>query len=161
MRKLYIKQKVFKITDSYPVMDENQNPVYYVDQDFKLIGNTVHVKDVSGREIFVVDKEILTFLPRYLVKFSDGRQVALKSRFSFLKKQIDVESKNYQLELKGDFFDFQFSIYDGGREIGSISREFFTWGDTYVLNVIDASKEEIILALMIAVDCIKDSEQNN
>ena len=31
MYELYIKQKVFKITDHYEVMDSNQNPVYRVD----------------------------------------------------------------------------------------------------------------------------------
>ncbi len=161
MKKLFIQQKVFKITDQYSVMDENQNPVYYVDQDFKLIGNTVHVKDLSGREIFVVDKEILAFLPRYVVRFSDGRQVALKSRFTFFKKQIDVEANGLKIELEGDFFDFQFSIYESGKKIGSITREFLTWGDTYVLNIIDETREVFVLALMIAVDCIKDSEKNN
>ncbi len=161
MRKLYIRQKVFKITDHYSVTDENQNPIYYVDQDFKLIGNKVHVKDAAGREIFVIDKEILTFLPRYVVSFSDGRQVSLKSRFTFFKKQIDVESEGLHLELDGNFFDFHFSIYEGGREIGSITREFLTWGDTYVLNIFDESKEVFVLALMIAVDCIKDSEEKN
>lgn len=30
MYKLYIKQKVFKITDHYPIIDENENEVYYV-----------------------------------------------------------------------------------------------------------------------------------
>ncbi len=104
MKKLFIQQKVFKITDQYSVMDENQNPVYYVDQDFKLIGNTVHVKEFEWQGNFVVDKEILTFLPRYVVRFSDGCQVALKSRFTFLKKQIDVEANGLKLELEGDFF---------------------------------------------------------
>ena len=159
MRRLFIKQKVFKITDHYQVMDENQNTVYQVDQDFKLIGNTVHVNDVSGREIFVIDKEILTFLPRYVVHFADGKKVVLKSRFTLFKKQIDVESEGLHLELEGNFFDFHFSVFENGREIGSITREFLTWGDTYVLNILDESKEAYVLALMIAVDCIKDSEE--
>ena len=31
MYELYIKQRVFKITDHYDVLDVNQNPVYHVD----------------------------------------------------------------------------------------------------------------------------------
>lgn len=161
MKKLYIQQKVFKITDHYPVLDENRNPVYYVDQDFKLIGNTVHVNSLDGKEVFSVNKEVLTIMPKYVVTFDDGRQAVLKSRFSLFNKRIDVELDDSKIELKGNFFDFQFTIFEENCEIGSISKELFAWGDTYVLNIIDESKEKIILALMIAVDCIKDSEEKN
>lgn len=64
MKKLYIKQKVFKLTDHYPVLNENQEKVYQVDQDFKLIGNRVHVSDSQGNEIFVIDKKIFSLLPQ-------------------------------------------------------------------------------------------------
>lgn len=38
MYQLYIKQKVFKITDHYQIIDNNGIPRYQVDQDFKLKG---------------------------------------------------------------------------------------------------------------------------
>lgn len=159
MSKLYIKQKVFKITDHYPVLDENQNALYQVDQDFKFIGNTVRVSDANGREIFVVDKEVFTLLPKYTVRFNDGREIFIKSRLEFLKKKIDIEHAGSELYLEGDWLDFQFSLYRNGEEIGRITRAFLTWGDTYQLEVFDHAYQDLVLALTIAVDCIKDSQQ--
>lgn len=159
--KLYIKQKVFKITDHYPVLDENQNVVYQVDQDFKIIGNRVRVSNPNGQEIFVVEKEILTFFPKYTVLFHDGREIYIKSRMEFFKKKIDIEQDGQELYLEGDWFDFEFTIYRNSEAIGRISREILTWGDTYQLDVYDQKYQELVLALTIAVDCIKDTQQNN
>jgi len=161
MRELYIKQKVFKITDHYPVMDQNGDLVYQVDQDFKLIGNKVRVSNAEGVEIFVVDKEILTFLPRYQISFANGQHVTIKSRFTLFAKQIDVESEGLNLFLQGSFFDYDFEVYQGDRVIGSISKQFMTFGDTYELKIYDESLEVYVLALMIAVDCIKDSQEKS
>lgn len=158
---LYIKQKVFKITDHYPVLDENQQVVYKVDQDFKLIGNTVHVSDASGRELFVVDKEVFTFTPRFVVRFVDGREIILRSRLEFFKKKIDIEQDGPQLYLEGNWLDFDFVIYQGSEEIGRISRAFLTWGDTYQLEILEAAYQELVVALTIAIDCIKDAQQRN
>lgn len=160
MIKLFIKQKVFKITDHYPVLDENQNTVYQVDQDFKFIGNTVRVSDANGTELFIVDKEVFTFLPRYVVRFNDGREIFIRSRFEFLKKKIDIEQSGNELYLEGDWLDFQFSIFRNSEKIGQITREFLTWGDTYQLEIYDDIYKELVVALTIAVDCIKDSQKN-
>jgi uncharacterized protein YxjI len=158
MKRLYIKQKVFKITDHYPVLDENQNVVYQVDQDFKLIGNTVHVSDKHGSKIFVVDKEIFTLLPKYVVNFANGQSIYLVSRLRFLVKQIDVLPEETGIVLEGDIFDHNFSIYKHGSLIAMIQKQFLAWGDTYELIIHDEKQQDLILSLMIAVDCIKDAQ---
>ena len=161
MRKLYVKQKVFKITDHYFIFDEDKTPVYKVDQDFKLIGNTVHVSTPQENEIFVVNKVVLSLLPKYEVNFRDGRNVELKSRLAFLRKQIDVLPEDMGITLEGDIFDYNFSINKDGNEIGRIRKEILAWGDTYEISVYNERYQDLIIALMIAVDCIKDSQSNS
>lgn len=159
MKKLYVKQKVFKITDHYPIMDEFQNPVYQVDQDFKLIGNTVHVCDTTGREVFVVNKVVLTLLPKFVVSFDNGKEIELKSKFTIFKKVINVFPEELGITLQGNFIDHNFSILQDGEEIAVINKVFLAWGDTYELSIFDESKQDLVVALMIAVDCIKDDQQ--
>lgn len=156
--KLYIKQKVFKITDHYPVLDENQNVIYQVDQDFKLIGNTVRISDPNGSERFVVKKELLTFFPKYTVQFANGNEIYIKSRMEFFRKKIDIEQAGSTLYLEGDWLDFQFSLFQNGEEIGRINRKILTWGDTYELDIFDKNHQDLVVALTIAVDCIKDCQ---
>lgn len=161
MRKLYIKQAVFKITDHYPVTDAEGHPVYQVDQDFKFIGNTVHVSTPEGEHLFTVDREILTFLPRYTITFANGQTIHLNSRFSIFHKSIDVDPEGEGIELEGDFLDLTFTVTKQDRLLGTIDRAFLSWGDSFELTVHDERYEALFVAIVIAVDCIIDSQQNS
>lgn len=37
MKNYYFKENLFKITDHYPILDDDGREVYYVDQDFTFI----------------------------------------------------------------------------------------------------------------------------
>ena len=54
-----------------------------------------------------------------------------------------------------------FGVFNNGTEVGNISKQFLSWGDTYVIRVFDAEFEEALIALLIAVDNIKDGEENH
>lgn len=159
MKKLYIKEKVFKITDHYQVFNECQEPLYQVDQDFKFFGNTVHVSDTNGREIFVVDKVVFSFLPRYNIKFSDGREALVESQFTFFKKKIDITTENLHLQANGNFWDYQFEIVNGDEVLAVIEKKMLSWSDTYQITVYDDTNEPLIIGIVIAIDNIKDNEQ--
>lgn len=159
MYKLYIKQKVFKITDHYSVLDEAGKEVYYVDQDFKFIGNRVTVTKCDGSKSFVLEKKIFTFMPQYVVSFSDGKSFFIKQNFTFFKKDIDLISDDYDLKLKGNFWDLDFDVESQGTVVGHIEKAWLSWGDTYEITVYDESFEEELLALLIVVDAIKDDEE--
>lgn len=160
MYKLYIKQKVFKITDHYPVLDESGAEVYQVDQDFKFIGNRVTVTKNDGTKSFVLEKRILTFMPQYDVTFSDGKSFFIKKNFTFFKKEINLFSEDYDLKLIGDFLDLSFDVENHGEFVGHIEKKFLSWGDTYEITVYDKAFEEELLALMIVLDAIKDDEES-
>lgn len=158
MEKLYIKQKVFKITDHYAVIDENNNEIYYVDQDFKLFGNTVHVSDRNYNELFTINKVILTWLPKYNIEFTDGRLIEIKENFAFFKKSLEISSADFDLDVKGDYLSLNFKIFNNNDLIGEVEKAWLSWGDTFELTVYDESYRDLVLALTIAVDDILDDE---
>lgn len=161
MHKLYLQQKIFKITDHYEVYDDSGNAVYQVDQDFKFIGNTVHVRKFDGTKGFVIDRKILTLLPRYIITFDDGKVLRVKQNFTFFKKSIDLISDDYDLNLRGNFLDMDFEIFERNRVVGRIYKKYFTFRDIFVLEIIEDEYEDEILALTIVVDEIKDIEAAN
>ena len=161
MHKLYLQQKIFKITDHYEVYDDSGNAVYQVDQDFKFIGNTVHVRKFDGSKGFVIDRKILTLLPRYIITFDDGKVLRVKQNLTFFKKSIDLISDDYDLNLRGNFLDMDFEIFERNRVVGRIYKKYFTFRDIFVLEIIEDEYEDEILALTIVVDEIKDIEAAN
>lgn len=161
MYKLYIKQKVFKITDHYPVLNEEGEAVYQVDQDFTLIGNRITVTKNDGSHSFVLEKKLLTFMPQYTVVFNDGKSFLIKKNFTLFKKDINLISDDYTLKLIGNFWDLNFDIENQGQVVGHIDKALLSWGDTFEITVFDQAFEEELVALLIVVDAIKDDEKSN
>lgn len=162
MKKLFIKQAVFKITDHYDIYDENEEVVYHVDQDFRIIGNTVHVFDSDDREIFVIDRVILSLLPKFVIHFFDERgDITIQSKLSLFLRQMEIDPKHLCLSLEGDFFDHHFKIYQEDMMIAEINKKFISFGDSFEITVYDEDKQDLCVAIMIAVDHIQDCQQNS
>ena len=160
MHKLYLNQKIFKITDHYEVFDDAGNAVYQVNQDFRIFGNTVHVRRINDNLGFTIDRKILTILPRYTITFNDGKVIKVKQNLTIFKKNIDLMSNDYNLKLKGNFWDLNFEVFEGSRVVGRIYKEYFAIRDKFVLEILDDEYEDEILALTIVVDEIKDRGAN-
>ena len=156
MYQLFIKQKVFKLTDHYPVLDVDGNAVYYVDQSFQLLGDHFRLRRLDGKRALSINREVFTILPRFLVENDDGTSFRVSQRFSLFGKKIDLESDDYNLYLRGSFWDYNFDVYEGKSLVGRIQKKFLTWGDSFVIDVYDPDFEEELLALLICVDLIQD-----
>lgn len=159
MRQLFIKQKVFKITDHYPVLDANGNNVYFVDEKFRFFGKTINVTRSDGSHVFTIDRKLLHFMYRFRATFYDGKQIVLKNKFRFFRMGIDVISDDYKLSLEGDFFALNFEVFSNGNKVGHIYKKWLSWGDCFTIDVIDDEFEEELLALMIMVDFIQDQQK--
>ena len=113
MKNYYFKENLFKITDHYPILDDDGREVYYVDQDFTFIGYDVKISDMKGKEILKIEKEVFSFLQKFNVNFSDGKFMRVESKISFLVRRIGIDYDGESLRLEGQFPDLNFEIYKG------------------------------------------------
>lgn len=162
MHRLYAKQKVLKLEDHYAVTDEAEAPVYYIDQNLKILGYDVRVSDREKKPLFSVEQELLHLMPTYHVSFENGDVMEIKARFALFKKKIDITYKGSELRLVGDILSWDFRILDDAdREVAAIEKKVFAWGDTFVIDVIDDAYADVAVAMMIVVDHIIDMEQRS
>ena len=160
MKKLYFKEKFFKITDHYPITDEDGREAYYLDQDFTLIGYKARVKDKNGAPIFSVDRQLIAFFPKYSISFADGKSMVIQQKLEFFKHRVHVYMDDETLDLKGDIFHYDFDIRNGaGQNIGSVRKKIFTLTDSYELTIVDESYTEELIALVICLNNMIDREQ--
>lgn len=159
MKQLFIKQKVLKITDHYPVLDENGNETYHVDEDFKFFGKKIHVTKPDGSHVFTITRELFHLLYRFHAVFNDGKQMTLKQKFQFFHIGIDVVSDDYRLTLEGDFLSLNFEVFSEGTKVGHIYKKWLSWGDSFTIDVIDPAFGDELLTLMIMVDFIRDQRE--
>lgn len=150
--KLYIKQKIFSWKDKFYVRDEFGNDKYYVEGELFSLGKKLHIYDMSGNELALVQQKLLSFLPRYFV-FTGGIQRAeIVKEFTFFRNKYRIDGLGW--EVDGDFMDHDYEITHMGRPIVTINKEWFTWGDSYVLDIMDTADEVIALSVVLAIDCV-------
>lgn len=155
--KLYIKQKVFSWNDKFYVKDEFGNDRYYIEGEFFSLGKKLHIFDMNGNELASIHQKVLSFLPRFFV-YVGGIQVAeIVKEFTFFRNKYRIDGLGW--EVDGDFMDHDYEITHMGRPIVSISKEWFTWGDSYMLDIADNSDPINALSVVLAIDCVIEMQR--
>ena len=156
--KLYIKQKVFSWNDKFSVYDANGEERYFVEGEFFSWGKKLHVYDSAQREAAFIRQEVLTLLPKFIVSI-DGEDIAeIVKEFTFFKPKYRIDGLGW--EIDGEFWVHDYTITKNGSAIVSISKEWFTWGDCYELDIEDPADEIVALAVVLAIDCVLEAQRN-
>lgn len=156
MKKLYIKQKVFSIGEKYTVMDENQEPRYYVKGSFLKIPKTFTIEDEQGREISKITKKVISLLPKFFVEMDGKEAIEISKHLTFLKAKYSVSVEG--LTVEGNWWDMDFEVSQRGDKVAEINKRWISWGDTYEISIFDEALEELVISLVIAIDCVKADE---
>ncbi|MGX6977660.1 LURP-one-related/scramblase family protein [Vagococcus elongatus] len=157
MKNFYIKQKVFSIGEKFTVKDASENICYRIQGSFFKVPKTFSIENVQGVEIATITKKILSLLPVFYVKIRGQEMIKIKKELSLFKSNYSLSA--HGLTVKGDWWDMDFDIQKNRRKVGSVRKKWFSWGDSYEVSVFDESLEELIIALVIAIDCVKADEQ--
>jgi uncharacterized protein YxjI len=158
MKELYIKQKVFSLKEKFTVKDQMENDIYYVEGSFMKIPKTFSIMNSAREELALITKKTFSFLPKFLVEVNGREVLTIKKELSFFKARYTIDAAG--IEVQGNWWDMDFQILQHGKVIGKVSKEWFTWGDSYKVQIIDEEMEPIIVALVIAIDCVKADEES-
>lgn len=148
--RLCLKQHLFTWGDQFTVYDENGNDAYYVEGEVLTWGKKLHILSLSGEELLFISQKVWSFRPRYeLLRF--GQVTACVERqFSFLQSHYLVDGFGWDVE--GDFFNHEYVILAGTLQVAQVSKEWFTWGDTYTIDFIPTVRPEDVLAVVLVID---------
>jgi len=150
--KLYIKQRVFSWRDRFFVKDEAGYDRYAAEGELFTWGKKLHIYDASGAEVAFVWQKVMSFLPRFFVEIN-GREVCeIVKEFTFFRHSYRISGMPWH--LNGDFLAHEYSLDDSsGRQVMWMSKKWFTWGDSYELDIPDVRNELLCLCIALAVDC--------
>jgi len=144
------------MSGKFSVKDAEENEVYFVEGSFMQIPKTFSIMDVAMQEVAVITKKTFSFLPTFYVEVHGQETVMIKKEFSFLKARYSIDAAG--IEVKGNWWDMDFEVYRHGELIGAVSKKWFTWGDSYQLEILDDEMEPLLVALVVAIDCAKAAQ---
>ncbi|MCM3694249.1 LURP-one-related/scramblase family protein [Neobacillus niacini] len=152
MKQFYIKQKVFSLSGKFTVKDQQEKDVYYVEGSFMQIPKTFSIMNTARDEVAHITKKAFSFLPKFFVEVKGREVVTIKKEFS-LKARYTIDGAG--IEVHGNWWDMDFQVVQHGKVVGQVSKEWFTWGDSYKVEILEEEMETIMIALVVAIDCVK------
>ncbi|MDR7079489.1 uncharacterized protein YxjI [Neobacillus niacini] len=156
MKQLYIKQKVFSLSGKFTVKDQQEKDVYFVEGSFMQIPKTFSIMNSKREEVALITKKTFSFLPKFFVEVNGREELTIKKEFSFFKARYTIDAAG--IEVHGNWWDMDFQVLQHGEVVGNVSKEWFTWGDSYKVQIVNEEMEAIIIALVVAIDCVKADE---
>ena len=149
-----MKQKLFAFGDDFMIKDANGQDVYFVDGRAFSIGDQLSFKDLRGNELAFIKQKIFNWGPTYEIH-RGGTVVAVVKRHVFAllhhRFTVDVPGPD-DLEAEGDFLDHEYAFTRAGRAVATVSKKWFSWTDTYGVDVADGEDDILILASAVVVD---------
>jgi uncharacterized protein YxjI len=157
-----MRQKLFAIGDDFTIKDSSGREAFFVDGKVLSLGDKLVLKDPQGQEVARVVEKLISIGPTWEVS-RDGRPVATvkKSLFSLLhcKFSVDVPGPG-DFEARGNLFDHEYTFTRGDTVIAEVSKKWFSFTDSYGVDVADGEDDVLILACAVVIDmaCHKDKE---
>ncbi len=161
--KYIMKQKLFSWGDDFRIKNEGGQDVYFVDGKAFSFGDKLSFQDMVGNELAFIRQKLLSWGPTYEITLH-GKLVATVKKHLFTlfhcKFSVDVPGPD-DLEAKGNFLDheYTFSLHD--QPVANVSKRWFTWSDTYGVEIATGQDVVLILASTVVIDmaCHQESKR--
>ena len=159
-----LKQKFWSWGDDFRIQDADGKDVFFVDGRAFSWGDKLSFQDMEKNELAFIRQKLLAWGPTYEIEVH-GRLVAVvkKKLFTLLrcKFAVDVPGPD-DLEAQGSFLDHEYAFERQGREVAQVSKRWFSWTDTYGVDIVSGEDDVLILASAVVIDmvCHQESKQN-
>lgn len=158
-----IREKLLHITEDSVITDENRQPVYQVNGKLFSLHNTLTMRDMAGNEVVTVRRHLISLVPTFEIAHA-GQEVAEVRKRIFTpfgdRFVIDIPGPD-DLEINGNIFEHEFEVRRGGQVVATISKRWFSFSDTYAVDVAPGENVPLILASVLALDLTEDAERRD
>jgi uncharacterized protein YxjI len=149
-----MRQKIFSFGDDFTIKDETGRDVYFVDGKALSFGDQLSFQDMQGNELAFIKQKLFAWGKTYeLYRRGTLAAVVKKELFTFFSCRFTVDVPGPDdLEANGDFLDHEYEFTRGDRPVASVSKRWFSWSDTYGIDVNDDEDPVLVLASAVIVD---------
>lgn len=155
--KYYIKEKVFTFKDKFYVKNEREEDCFYVEGELISFGKKLHIFDTTGTELALVHRKVLSLLPCFRVYVGENQVAEIIKEIAFFRNKYTIKGLDWEVE--GNIYDHDYAIYSNGQTIATIAKAWFSWGDSYEIDVASEADPLYALAVVLAIDCVLDCEE--
>ena len=125
-------------------------------------GDKLRIYNMAGQELFYIEQKLFRFLPEYII-YQSGQPVArVKKEFTFFRPKFSISSTRGNFTKEGNFWGMDFSILKNGHLAARVSKRWFSFADTYGVDIVEGEDYGFLLTLVIVIDqVLHDNNHNN
>jgi uncharacterized protein YxjI len=149
-----MKEKFLSWGNDFTIQDDAGRDAFFVDGKVFSLGDQLSFQDMQGNELAFIKEKVFTWGKTYEINRSGTLAAVVKKHiftFQHCRFTVDVPGPN-DLEATGDFLDHEYRFTRGDREVASVSKRWFTWSDTYGIDVADGEDTVLVLAGAVVID---------
>jgi uncharacterized protein YxjI len=149
-----VRQRIFSLGDSFSIKNEAGDDVFIVRSQLLSFGKKLRIFDLAGNELCYIEQKLFRFMPEYDLYLAGEHVANVKKRFAMFRNDFDITSSGGTYSVEGDFFAHEFSLFKDGMIAARISKQFFSFTDTYGVDIDDGQDQITTLALAIVIDMV-------
>ena len=150
-----IRQNLISIGDDFWIENAEGKKVFKVDGKVLRIRNTLVFEDAQGKKLAQIQERLLTIRDTMVIDDADGKEIAAikKALIAPLRDRWTVKVKNGEdLDVQGSILDHEYSIKQGRTKVAEVSKKWFSFTDTYGVEIDPGQNDILILAVAVAID---------
>lgn len=149
-----MKQKLLALGDDFTIQDESGRDVFFVKGKVFSFGDRLSFRDMEGNELARIEQKLLAWGATYeIYRGSQHAATVKKALFTLLRARFTVDVPGPDdLEASGDFLDHEYTFTRGGAVVAQVSKRWFSWRDTYGIDIAPGEDDVLLLACAVVVD---------
>jgi len=156
-----MKQKLFCWGDDFTIQNEAGHPVFFVDGKAFSFGDKLSFQDMQKNELAFIRQKLLSWGPTY--EITRGGVVAAtvkKHLFTLFRCRFTVDVPGPDdLQAEGSFLDMEYKFRRADRVVAEVSKRWFSWKDTYGVEINEGEDDVLILASTVVIDMVCHADE--
>lgn len=149
---------MFSWFDSYDIYNEFGETVFTVKGQMSW-GKLLNIYDASGQYAGSLKQKIFKFLPTFEMYVGESLAGTIQKEFTFFRPSFRLDCNGWY--VSGNWAEWDYTISSpSGEGVAVVSKEFFNWTDTYLIDVHDPADALAVLMIVLAIDAEKDNRNN-
>lgn len=157
-----IKEKFWSWGNDFAIADEHGAPRFVVNGAAFSWGDKLSFQDTSGQELAYIRQELFSFKPRYRIERGGQPIAEVVKEWTWFKKKftLDIPGPN-DYTIDGSFWEHEFVFTRRGQPAARVSKSYWSWTDSYGVDVAAGEDDVLILCACIVIDQVLHDEQDD
>ena len=153
-----MKQKLWSLGADFTIKDAAGQDRFFVDGRALSLGDKLSFQDMAGHELAFIRQKLLAWGPTYELERNGQLVAVVKQKLWTLFRNrftVDVDADGpspTDLEVQGDFWQHEYTFTRAAQPVATVSKRYFSWTDTYGVDIAPNEDDILILACTVIVD---------